>query len=1313
MSDPMNPDPSVERLETSLTLLDNAVRERSEAESRADRERAQREEAANKAYQEARQQNSTWFEQEKRKLQDYADREPAGALEEFERIRDDADRVLRKKRAEADRILRDELERTKQELADERWEIGTVCEAAINEAQERLDQVRNRLNDTYRSLRQIQDEKQQFLKQRRMVGLDKAIPAEEPNSDTETASPSIRIVESALDEAVELNQRLAKLLLPRFVRGIRPAILILIPLAIGALVGGLQWDWRQGAGIGAAAGGVTGLLLALLVILLSRHQVSTMLKRLHQQIHLVEHEAKRTQVSEASLFHRREQHLLQGRNRDQGNADARAKQRASIAKEGHAEIVGKATSDHQQVLAEAESKRDQIIHRVAAEVARREPEIKATFDAQRERNRTAFDHALQQSRAQQSQDIAHYTSRWRSQYSEVMDTFETVSGALEPWFPDWKTMVDNGREPIREVPDALRLGTLRVDLEMFPEGNPRDPALMSGLRTEFQVPAIIDCPDACSVLFYSDSSSRESALSALQATMLRILTGFPPGKARFVMIDPVGLGETFAAFMHLGDYDEQLVSSRVWTESQHIEQRLQDLTEHMELVIQKYLRNQYASITEYNEVAGEVAEPFRFLVVADFPIRFNEAAARRLLSIAQSGPRCGVHVLMTIDTRQELPQGLDLRDLERHCAVVRWRGEQPRWSNPVQGRFPLTLDKAPEAALFSEIVHQAGRRAEGASRVEVPFSFLAPPKSEYWSEDSGRGVSIPIGKAGATTAMRLKLGSGTAQHVLIAGKTGSGKSTLLHALITSAALQYAPNQLEFYLIDFKKGVEFKAYATHRLPHARVIAIESEREFGLSVLRRIDEELKERGDRFRAVGAQDLGGFRTIEPGKPMPRMLLIVDEFHEFFVEDDKIAQESALLLDRLVRQGRAFGIHVLLGSQTLAGAYTLARATIGQMAVRIALQCSESDASLILSDENTAARLLSRPGEAIYNDANGRIEGNSLFQVVWLPDAVRESYLQVITDLAEVNQLDLPAPLVFEGSVNPLPSSNEPLRKLIEATEEPAPKAKVSSAWLGVPVAIKPPTAMVFRRQTGSHLMIIGQNSEAALGLISCALVSLAAQRSDARFLVLDGTAADDPLAGLLERVLHCCPNPSESVTWSGVESAVADLAAEVERRRDEGTVDPVPIYLFIQDLQRFRQLRKSEDDFGFSSSDPDEPVKPSEHLATIIRDGPPFAVHIITWSDTLNTLNRTFERSVLRELETRVLFQMSAADSSTLIDSPVANRLGNHRALFVNEDAGLFERFQPYGPPSQAWLDQVAALLSDRSNDVPKPEHSMGEDL
>ena len=135
---------------------------------------------------------------------------------------------------------------------------------------------------------------------------------------------------------------------------------------------------------------------------------------------------------------------------------------------------------------------------------------------------------------------------------------------------------------------------------------------------------------------------------------------------------------------------------------------------------------------------------------------------------------------------------------------------------------------------------------------------------------------------------------------------------------------------------------------------------------------------------------------TKEPAapSPCPGRLLIIDEFQEFFVEDDAIAQTASLLFDRIVRQGRAFGIHVLLGSQTLGGAYTLARATLGQMVIRVALQCNEADAYLIMDENNPAPRLLSRPGEGIYNDAAGAVEGNSPFQVVWLPDDERDVWL-------------------------------------------------------------------------------------------------------------------------------------------------------------------------------------------------------------------------------------------------------------------------------------------------------------------------------
>ena len=348
----------------------------------------------------------------------------------------------------------------------------------------------------------------------------------------------------------------------------------------------------------------------------------------------------------------------------------------------------------------------------------------------------------------------------------------------------------------------------------------------------------------------------------------------------------------------------------------------------------------------------------------------------------------------------------------RGFELARWRAPGTR----------LVLDPPPPAEFATDFLHRVGQISKNANRVEVPFSQIAPPESGVWQETTAELLRVPIGRAGATKLQYLEIGSGTRQHVLIAGKTGSGKSTLFHVLITNLALRCSPEQVEFYLVDFKKGVEFKCYAARHLPHARVVAIESDRGFGLSVLQRVDDELRRRGDLFRQLGAQDLAGYQRAGGG-PVPRTLLIIDEFQEFFTEEDHVSQGAAVLLDRIVRQGRAFGIHVLLGSQTLGGAYTLARATMGQMVIRIALQCNEADALLIMDQDNPAPRLLSRPGEGIYNDAAGAIEGNSPFQAVWLSDRDRDAYLAQIRARADDS---------LRRKISPAPSSLKAMPRLI-----------------------------------------------------------------------------------------------------------------------------------------------------------------------------------------------------------------------------------------------------------------------------------------
>jgi hypothetical protein len=430
----------------------------------------------------------------------------------------------------------------------------------------------------------------------------------------------------------------------------------------------------------------------------------------------------------------------------------------------------------------------------------------------------------------------------------------------------------------------------------------------------------------------------------------------------------------------------------------------------------------------------------------------------------------------------------------------------------------------------------------------------------------------------------------------------------------------------------------------------------------------------------------------------MPRVLLVIDEFQELFVEDDKLAQDSALLMDRLVRQGRAFGIHVLLGSQTLSGAYSLARSTMGQMAVRVALQCSEADAHLILNDErNEAARFLSRPGEAIYNDQNGLLAGNHPFQVVWLPEAKRIEYLrQIETKYSEPGR-PRPRPedretIVFEGDQPADPADNLQLREVLEQGPS-ATRTASQKAWLGAAVSIKEPTAASFGRHAGSNLLVVGAWEDSALGVLTNAVLALAAQYvagASPQVFVLDGTRPESPEAGTWQRIADALPQQIEVGGLRDTARIINHLAAELARRESAGDDDAPSLYLVIFNGGRFRDLRRGDDEFSFSV-DRDKPPSPDKQWAEILRNGPAWGVHTLLWCDSYNNVNRLLDRMALREFEMRVAFQMSAADSSSLLDSPAATRLRQHRGLFASEDLGTLEKFRPYGVPTDRWLDNI----------------------
>ncbi|MBX9678174.1 MAG: hypothetical protein K2X38_05370 [Gemmataceae bacterium] len=1270
------PRPWIVRLRESWSALRQQASVRAERERRLPAELKQRLAQAEKDFAFARDEAEETFKRGQEEAEMLAD-------SEREMLQENAAQQAKQTKAEYKRTkqeiglsYRRQKEETENEFKEIRWTLVTVFEADKKVAK---DQLRQSSLDSQALLKQMEQHDLEAVATLARWDLlrpdDRIIEGE---SVAATADPWADL-RTNLERSKAALQEIRNLRLPRWLQGYRSfsIMLILWGLIAGPLTY-LEQPWFISAAVGA--------MILVFGLLIRRH--------LHQRLVVwatgTRHELKEAWVHananrRAFLDHARTQYRQRRKESavktQAGIRDAVARTKASVRelRNQRGERLDEAERTFPPRMAQILVDRDQQLE--ASSNGYRKTMIR--LHSEREAKLQAAGRRLRDVRDATNRHHADEYARMLREWKQASDRLAADRDQVVREEHRWFRRNGNGSLP-EGLPSGIPFGELRLDLRSLPDGLPQDRFLPVPGWQEQTVPACLGFPEKASLLLEAAEPKRAGGINLLKGLLLRAWQALPPGRMRCTLIDPVGRGEHFAGFMHLADHDPQLVDHRIWTETTHIEERLAELTGHMETILQKFLRNQFATLAEYNAQAGELAEPFRFVVVADFPANFSKEAAQRLLSLASAGARAGIYVWVQADPTKDPPEGLRWEDLEAACTVLHAGAEGWLWQDDEFSVLPLITTPAPSEEELSRSLNEVGKKAVAAGRRQVPFDTIAPPAAERWTERSRHGLSVPLGKVGAGRPQSLSLGQGTQQHVLVAGKTGSGKSTLLHVLIMQLGLRYSPNEVELYLIDFKKGVEFKTYASHALPHARVVAVESEREFGLSVLQSLDAELTGRGEKFRDVGVNDLPAFRGSPAGADvrMPRIVLIVDEFQEFFVEDDKLSQESALLLDRLVRQGRAFGIHVVLGSQTLGGAYGLARATLDQMAIRIALPCSEADAHLILSRENTEARLLSRPGEAIYNNAGGLLEGNQFFQVVWLEDSRRDQLLDDLHRLEADKQLRRALPLaVFEGNRPADLTANLHL-------SEPAPEGE-QTTWLGESLTLQAPPALRFPRHSGANLLLVGQQEERAFDVLVAAMLGLRKSSAKSEIVFVPGLPVDSIRQKTLETFAKVAG--IRLVGPNRIAELLGQWATELPTRSQQDG-ELIPRFVVLHGLHRIRDLRKPDDDLGIARRG--EENLPHRVFGRMLRDGPPAGIHTLAWCDNLANLQRTLDRNAIREFEMKVAFAMNPSDSSQFLDSPLAAKLGANRAYLYREDQGLLEKFRPYGLPDADWIKKTLGV-------------------
>jgi DNA segregation ATPase FtsK/SpoIIIE, S-DNA-T family len=864
----------------------------------------------------------------------------------------------------------------------------------------------------------------------------------------------------------------------------------------------------------------------------------------------------------------------------------------------------------------------------------------------------------------------------------------TVSAlaAAHPWAlggfddPAW-----DGYQPDPDAapPDGLRVGLLRAPSV---PSVPSVPAL----------PALARFAGHGHVLI-SERGFTDGARSLLQALVLRLATATAPGMVRFALADPVGQGRHLSAFLRLPP--QLRVGPGVAARPAEIEALLTTLNSHVVEVTQRRLTNVYDSVEAYNAATTGVTVPYHVLVLAGFPAGFDSVAAELLGHLARNGPRAGLYILATLDPALPLPQGFDVAALSALSALSTNLGLDPHgnltWDDPEFGRSTIEPDRMPAAARANPWLDAVGAAASSAAR-DLPFGRLAVPPAQRWAGVTTDGLDVQIGVDGKGEPQRFVMGVRGVHHGLVGGDVRMGKTNLLHVLISQLALSYPPEELELYLLDFKE-VEFDAYLTERLPHARAITSRTDREFGLSMLRRFHDEIDRRARLCREARVTDLPDYRSVT-GHVLPRALVIMDEFQVLFSEEDRLAREAGRLLADIAKRGAAFGLHLLLATQSPGGSLAAyLRPVYEQMALRIALGCTQPSVSqAILGEGNDAATRLVQAGDAIYNDRRGEGD-NPVMRIAFLPTRERLALIAAIRGLG--GGREYPPPASFDPDA---PAVFAPVVAGPFAGPWPAPGGTVE-AWLGEAIEIKPATTATFERYVRSNLLIAG-GEDHGHGLLLATVLSAAVQRSpaDVRFTIAEFTRPSSPSHGFFDPLRGLLPHDVRIADHRSAGAALDDLLDDLEARladggsADSGSVPRPERFFLIAGLHRWHDLL-AEGDYG-------RPSETSGRLLRLADKGPEAGLHVVAWTDGYATAERALRRAGLAHFGLRaVLRVLSPAESDALLGVSAAASLDDDRALYRDTEwpAEQVEKFKPYSVSSLYSFAHSFARSVARSGD------------
>lgn len=620
------------------------------------------------------------------------------------------------------------------------------------------------------------------------------------------------------------------------------------------------------------------------------------------------------------------------------------------------------------------------------------------------------------------------------EYDEYSTRKESISRRFKNEAIDYQEKIDRLCQRIRKSqPSLLELSSEYINTKSrFPRNIALGKLHVTYNNLDFFVPKTFSFPFEKPMYICDESKN-----VILHKVLLRLLFALPVDKQEYYVFDPIGLGKTVSKFNSLFCNERLFPQKKVFSSTLELKAALKDVTKYI-LDLQSNVFNIATDCQDwdsYNRRLYSQRElrrmlPYKVFIFTAVPDGMDQECFDMFRTLIVHGKQCGLLVLFsfnevilnTEDSKMKKME-IELRSCIENSVQLHNVFEEDNISNEFEH---LTIEnvgeKFPDDYTLSILLDDLKTIAEKQNSQGMSFDEIMELGSLF-NSNSRNGLVIPVGcGASGNSVIELNIGDST-PHYLIGGTTGSGKSNFLHNLIMSACCRYSPNEMRVYLLDFKEGVEFSQYANPNLKHAKLVAIEADTEYGITVLRHLVEEKEKRYAAFKTCGCKDIQGYRYKNPNELMPRIMVVIDEFQVLFGNAQK--DQTISTLEMLAKQGRACGIHLVLATQSLKG---IDFSTLSsQFGGRVALKCSAEDSKYLLggiTSNNEEAAELKVPF-AILNTSQGSVSGNVKFMI---PRAEEKKIAEWIGKIEKkCNDINIESETkVFEGQSLPKrPSQN------------------------------------------------------------------------------------------------------------------------------------------------------------------------------------------------------------------------------------------------------------------------------------------------